>query len=269
MEARKWALILSFIAVSLVLVGLLVPQPASLEGLSVSSPLFWLSISLLALADSVNPCMISAMILMVATLVALGLERRSVVVRAALFTLTVFTTYLLLGVLLFYGYSYIYALSVAIGGFNVLKALLVLALLVGGLLNVRDALRGGKATLAIPESAKEKIKSLITYVSITATLLLAVFVTIVELPCTGIFYMGLIAYMHSVSENVFAILPVLAYYNVLFVVPETAITLFVWKGWDPSTLSGLYKKHRRAMRLLQGIIMIALAAIVWFLVRVG
>lgn len=269
MGAGKWALILIFTAVSLALASMLAPRPAGFEKLSVASPLFWLSVSLLALADSVNPCMISVMVLMVATLMALGLDRRGVVVRAALFTFAVFLTYLLLGVLLFYGYSYLYALSIAIGGFNALKALLVIALAAGGLLNIRDALRGGRAVLSIPESAKAKMKSLLTYVSITATLLLAVFVTIVELPCTGIFYMGLIAYLHSVSEDLLAVLPVLVYYNALFVVPEAAITLFVWKGWDPSALRGLYTRHRRAMRLLQGVTMIALAAIVWFLVGVG
>lgn len=269
MEAKWWVLILSFIAVSIVLFGILRPQQMQVQGLSMDSPLFWLTVSSLALADSINPCMISVMVIMVATLLALGLEHRAVVLRSVVFTFTVFLTYLLLGILLFYGYSYIYALSVAVGGFNVLKGLLVLALLAGGVINIRDALRGGQAVLSIPQSAKGTIKSLLTYVSIAATLLLAVFVTIVELPCTGIFYIGLIAYLHSVSRSLFSVLPVLVYYNILFVLPEILITLFVWKGVDPSILQEWYKKHRQAMRLLEGAVMIVLALLVWVFVRVG
>ncbi len=270
MEAKKWAVILSFIAVSVLAIGYFASGAnLDLKSMSMSSPLFWITLTLLAIADSVNPCMISVMVLMVASLAALGLERKDLIIRAAIFTLTVFVTYLLLGILLFYGYSYIYALSVAVGGFNILKALLVAVLIIGGIINIRDAIVGGHATLAIPDSAKPKIQALLTYVSVLATVLLATFVTIVELPCTGIFYIGLIAYLHSVSHSIVTLLPVLIYYNVIFALPEIIITLFVWKGIDPNTLKEWYGNHRRGMRLLEGLTMILLGLLVYFFVRVG
>ena len=270
MGAGKWVAALIFTAVSLLAVAYLVGEaPPDVRGMDLSSPLFWATLTALAVADSVNPCMISVMILMVATLAALGLDKRDLVVRAAIFTLTIFVTYLLLGILIFYGYSYIYALSVAVGGFKVLKAALVAVLVIGGLINIRDAIVGGRPTLSIPESAKPRIRALMTYVSVVATVLLATFVTIVELPCTGIFYLGLIAYLHSLSDSVLTVLPVLLYYNFLFVLPEIIIALFVWKGVNPDVLREWYARHRRTMRALEGAVMILLGLIVYLFVKVG
>jgi len=270
LEAKKWILILSFIAVSVLAVASFAPEAApNIEKMSMESPIFWITLTVLAVADSINPCMISVMVLMVATLAALGLERKDQVVRAAVFTVAVFTTYLILGILLFYGYSYLYALSVATGGLNLLKTFLAGILIIGGAINIYDAITGRQALLSIPAGAKPKIASLMKYVSVAATILLAVFVTIVELPCTGIFYIGLTAYLHSVSENVLTILPVLLYYNILFVLPELLITLFIWKGANPEALKEWYTKHRRAMRMIEGAVMILLGIVVYIFVGVG
>lgn len=270
MGTRVLIPILGFIAVSVLAVAYIVAGASpDIGGMRVDSPAFWVTLTGLAVADSINPCMISVMVLMVATLAALGLERGDQVLRAIVFTVAVFITYLLLGILLFFGYSYLYALSIATGGLNVLKAALAGALVAGGAINLYDAIRGGKATLSIPESAKPRISSLMRYVSILATILLAVFVTIVELPCTGIFYVGLIAYLHSVSEGVLTVIPILVYYNILFVLPEILITALIWKGVDPETLKNWHSKHRRAMRFVEGIVMMVLGAIVYIFVGGG
>ncbi len=261
---------IGIISIVIFLVLLSFPHISSLEGLETSSPfLFWLTVSGLALADSVNPCMISLMIIMLANLVALGLERKGLILKSSLFTIVVYITYLMLGLLIFLGYSYLYAFSISVHGFNILKILLISVLVIAGLINLRDALKAGKATFAVPEFAKEHIQSLLTYVSIIATILLAVFVTIIELPCTGIFYLGLIAFLHSAIKNFASAIFVLAYYNLLFVLPEIVITLFVWKGIEPKALYESYRKHRKIMRILEGIILIILAILVWFFVKVG
>jgi len=270
LEAKKWAVILGFTAVSVLAVAYLVSGSApEIESMDLGSPAFWITLTVLAVADSVNPCMISVMVLMVATLAAMGLGRKEQVVRAAVFTVAVFVTYLILGILIYYGYTYLYALSVAAGGLNILKTALAGILVIGGLVNIYDAIKGGRAVFSIPEAAKQTIASLMRYVSVVATILLAVFVTVVELPCTGIFYLGLIAYLHSISESIFVILPVLLYYNILFVLPEIIITLFVWKGLDPEIMKDWHKKHRRMLRALEGIVMVVLGVIVYFFVGAG
>ena len=230
---------------------------------------FWLTVSVLALLDSINPCMISVMIMMVATLAALGVDRRSTVLRAVLFTFVVFLTYLGLGVLIYFGYSYLEALAIAYGGFSLLKWGLVAVLLFAGLLNVQDALGLGGPSLAIPKRFTGCIQDLLTYVSLLATVLLAFFVTLVELPCTGIFYLGLIAYLHSSLRSFALALPVLVYYNILFVLPEIGITLAVWAGMGAERLKALYARKRKLMRILEGIALLLLAILLAFLVKVG
>jgi len=113
------------------------------------------------------------------------------------------------------------------------------------------------------------LKSLMTYVSIITTILLGAFVTVVELPCTGIFYIGLIAYLHSVTKSLLTLLPVLIYYNSLFIAPEVVITLFIWKGIKPKKVTEWHKKHRRSMRAVEGVTMIILGIIVYLFVKVG
>ncbi len=271
MEERKWIVLLSFIAVSIIVIGYYVSKAGfSLEGISLSSPLFWIIVTGLALADSINPCMISVMALMVATLASLGLEKRSILIRAIVFTISIFVTYLMLGILLFLGYSYVYGISKAAGAFNILKNFLVAILIAGGVINLKDAVFAReKATFAIPDKAKERLKSLMTYVSILTAILLGAFVTVVELPCTGIFYIGLIAYLHSVTKSLLTLLPVLIYYNLLFIAPEVVITLFVWKGIEPKKVTEWHRKHRRGMRVIEGATMIILGVIVYLFVRVG
>jgi len=133
LEERKWIALLSFIAVSIVVIGCYASKARfSLEGIGLSSPFFWIIVTSLALADSMNPCMISVMALMIATLASLGLERRSILIRATVFTISIFVTYIMLGVLLFLGYSYVYGISRATGGFNILKNFLVVILIAGG-----------------------------------------------------------------------------------------------------------------------------------------
>ena len=230
--------------------------------------LFFLIVSLLALADSINPCMISLMIIMIANLFSLGLDKKKILIRAAIFTIVVYLTYLALGILIFLGWSYLYAVSIAAQVFNILKLILVLVLFISGIINIIDAFRE-KAVFAVPESAKGKIQSLMVTISVIATILLAVFVTLVELPCTGIFYLGLIAVLHSIFKSLIKSLPILIYYNALFILPEILITLSVWKGAEYQTLYNFYREHRKGMRLLEGILLIVMALFVYLFVKIG
>ncbi len=227
-------------------------------------------VSALALADSINPCMISVMVMMIAGMVALGLERKGVVTRAAVFTLTCYVTYFVLGVAIYLAYSYLRFMAIALNGFNVMKALLVIALLIAGVVNVFDALKGKKSAFSIPDSAKNTIHRLMLYVSFTAVVLLAIFVTIVELPCTGLFYLGLISFLHSTSSSFGSVVMILIYYCFLFVLPEILITLLVYSGREPKAIyEKIYNKHRREMRFVEGIALIVLAILVWVFVSIG
>ena len=273
MKVWKIAVSLTMLAVLCIIIGIKtgildVEKMQLTKGMT--PEMFWVTITLLSIADSVNPCMISLMAIMVANLAALGMDKKGLFIRAVVFTITVFITYYTLGVAIYFGYSYLYTLSIALNGFNVLKAILVLALISSGLINIKDALTAKKSVFAVPESAKGMIEKLLTYFSIVATVLLAVFVTIVELPCTGIFYLGLMSYMHSMSFSLSKVLATLAYYNLLFVLPEMFITILVWKGKEPKAIyENIYKKHRKTMRILEGLVLIALGILVWMFVKVG
>ncbi len=263
---RKWALLLSFIAVSLLAAAFLAPQHIDLKGIYKNPFVFMLTVTILALADSLNPCMISIMVLMIATLTSLGLYRKDVVERAALFTAVVYVTYLTLGVLIFLGYSYLLATAAAKEFVSYLKLIIAGTLILAGVINVVDVFFKRKPTLAIPEGAKGRIQELLVQTSFLATILLAVFVTLVELPCTGIFYIGLIAFLRALHQSLLSVLPILVYYNILFVLPEIWIIVAVWRGIEVAALKKLYTERRDAFRLLEGVLLIVLALLVWWVV---
>lgn len=235
------------------------------------SPIQFITIvTLLSLADSVNPCVISLLTVMIATLASMSVSRKDIIIRAIVFTLVVFVTYFSLGLLIYFGYSFFYSISVASNFFHYLKIFLVSVLLIAGFINIRDAILDKKSIFSVPEFTKGAIKKLLTYTSLLATVLLAATVTLVELPCTGLFYLGLISFLHSVQQNFFSTLLILFYYNVLFILPEILIILLLVRGLEPKVIrEKIYKKHRRLMRFLVGLSLIGLAAVIWFFLRVG
>ncbi|MCX8190911.1 MAG: hypothetical protein N3D78_01855 [Candidatus Aenigmarchaeota archaeon] len=263
--------ILSALLIFLILTNLNFLKIEDLELSRDLSPIQFITIvTLLSLADSVNPCVISLLTVMIATLASMSVSRKDIIIRAIVFTLVVFVTYFSLGLLIYFGYSFFYSISVASNVFHYLKIFLVSVLLIAGFINIRDAILGKKSIFSVPEFTKGAIKKLLTYTSLLATILLAATVTLVELPCTGLFYLGLISFLHSVQQNFFSTLLILFYYNVLFILPEILIILLLVRGLEPKVIrEKIYKKHRRLMRFLVGLSLIGLAAVIWFFLRVG
>lgn len=225
-------------------------------------------ITFLSLADSINPCIISLLTIMIATLASMKLERREIIIRAVVFTFVVFTTYFFLGLLMYFGFSFIYAASIAANIFEYVKIIIAAVLIFSGIINLRDAILKKNSIFSVPKKAKGLIYKLLTYTSLSATIFLAVLVTMVELPCTGLFYMGLVSFLHSLRESIFITTLILLYYNLIFVLPEILIVLLVYKGLEPRGIyEKIYKKNRYIMRMVEGLALIALGIFIWLFLR--
>lgn len=229
-----------------------IPSPGFLSGLGdvAASDLTVPLVIVAGLADGINPCAFSVLIILLFTLAAAG-SRRNMVFVGASFIGAVFVFYFLSGMGLFYLIQSA-AISRAIG---IIAATLAFAI---GALSLYDGIRGeGRSALAIPESKKGMIDQYIRKGSVPAALILGVLVGMFELPCTGGIYLAilsLISNQMTLPEGI----PLLLVYNIFFVMPLILILCVVVMGLPLEHVERWRQEHRGAVRIIMGIVLIGL-----------
>ncbi len=212
-----------------------------------------------ALIDSINPCAIGVLILLVSIMVVYK-SKRDLLFYGFIYIFFVFLTYLLagLGILYFLSSIPLYIseyISIAVG------SLIVIA----GLIEIKDFFWYGQGiTLSIsPEKAKQ-IHEMTKKVTLPAMVFLGVFVAGVELPCTGGPYLAILVFL-SQNFNFTAFL-MLVLYNIIFVMPLVVILMMVYSGFKIQNLKRWKQNNRAYMRLATGIILIFLG---WLLILIA
>lgn len=214
-----------------------------------------------AAIDSINPCAIGVLILMISVVMAnRGSTARLLAVGGA-YIFAIFATYLIAGLGLVYFLSSIPIviaeyLSLAVG-------LLVIA---AGLFEIKDFFWYGRGfSLQIPHSAAKKIKKWSTSKkSIGGVMLLGVFVAGVELPCTGAPYLAIITILRT-NFNWAAFL-LMVVYNLIFVAPLIIILLMVAGGAKLSSVQKWKEDNKGIMRLCIGLLLVGLG---WLLILIA
>jgi len=238
------------------------PQPVSASGVSEKFSTSGLSMDLpkllavatgAAIVDSINPCAIAVLLILLMALLATG-ERGRALKTGLAFTASIYIVYFLFGLGLFHTLqisglsSWFYQV---LGGFAVLV----------GLLNIKDYLwyGGGGFVMEIPRSWRPRLKGLLQGVTSPAGAFLMGFaVCLFELPCTGgpyLFMTGLLA--QQVTQAI--AIPVLLYYNVIFVLPLIAIIAALYFGMSKIEEMEKWRTEKiRVLHLVAGLIMVAL-----------
>ena len=91
--------------------------------------------------------------------------------------------------------------------------------------------------------------------------MLGVLVGIFELPCTGGIYLAILGLM-SRSYTLMEGLPYLVLYNIVFVLPLVLILTLVAYGISPERANEWRVLHRRKLRLIVGLAMIAIGVVI-------
>ena len=190
-----------------------------------------LPIALAGLIDGVNPCAFTTLIFLLASLALAGRGRRDIVLIGALFTTSVFLTYLGIGCGLF---AVLRAAStVFIVSLGLRWALVgILAVFAGMSLYDYALIRQGRANqilLQLPSSLKKQIHATIrtrvrTAALAGSSLALGFLVSIFEFACTGQVYLPMLAYLVRIRGGATA-LALLLLYNLCFILPLLAVFL--------------------------------------------
>lgn len=207
-----------------------------------------------ALVDSINPCAIGVLILLIGTLIALSKNRHKMLLTGIIYITAVYITYFLAGIgLLLFIQRFNLAEPIGIG-----VGVLIILL---GLVEIKDFWWYGKGfTLAIPIKRSKQIKKKIKKITVPGAVLLGIFVAAVELPCTGGPYLAITALLSKIGFSP-KIVGYLLLYNFIFVLPLIVILFLVYFGISTKKLRKWKTKNRKWMRLFTGILMLILGVL--------
>ncbi len=213
-----------------------------------------------AAVDSINPCAIGVLILMISVLVGGQKSIKRLMLLGGLYIFSIYVTYLLAGLGLLYLLTVIplaitETISMVVGSFVVFA----------GIIEVKEYFWYGKGfSLSIPVVFTKKINDMTKNISVVGVILLGAFVAGVELPCTGAPYLAIISLL-SLNFNFQAFL-LLLFYNVIFVSPLVVILVLVATGLKLNMVKAWKQEARGAMRLAIGLSLIGLG---WLLILIA
>lgn len=213
-----------------------------------------------AAIDSINPCAIGVMILLVGLMISNQKLRSRMLFYGGLYIFAVFLTYLLagLGLLFFFASIPLIAaqyISIVVGG------LIVLA----GLVEIKDFFWYGQGiSLAIPSGRAKDIKRYMENISAWGVIFLGAFVAGVELPCTGGPYLAILLLLsHRFDLTAFLLLVL---YNIIFVMPLVLILGASMLGIKLSDMQMWKQANKANMRLGIGLLLVVLG---WMLILIA
>ena len=203
-----------------------------------------------AAVDAINPCAFAVLIILLSTILAAGSRRKALLAGLA-FSLSVFISYLLMGIGL---YS---AIQVANVTGIIYTAVAVLAIIVG-LFNLKDYLWYGKwFRMEVPMAWRPKMKLLLKGVtSVPGAFLVGILISLFLLPCTSGPYIVILGLLSETATRTSAI-PLLTLYNLVFVLPMILITLAIYFGFTTTLKAEEWRKRKlKVLHLIAGIIIL-------------
>jgi hypothetical protein len=232
------------------------------------------AISLAALADSVNPCAFATIIILVSMMSSAKRTRREIVAVCLSFTASVYLTYFAIGLFLWRVIAEINRR----GGWFLFAADLIYYAAFGlcavfALLSLRDAwllFRGREPeemALKLPAAFKTRINLAMARGVRASWLAAGVFtagvtVSFLEAACTGQVYLPTIISIARIGFwHSFAIL---AWYNLLFILPLLIIFGLVLWGTTSRQLGDFFKRNMAWSKVTLGMVFVAMGVVLWF-----
>jgi len=213
-----------------------------------------------ALIDSINPCAIGVLILLISVMITFR-TKGDMLKYGLIYIAAVYITYISAGLGILYFLSVI-PLTISEYISIIVGSLIVVA----GLIEIKDFFWYGQGiTLSIPAERAKQIHEMTKKITLPGIILLGAFVAGVELPCTGGPYLAILLVL-SQNFNIVAFF-MLVFYNIIFVMPLVVILFMVYFGYTKvQNLKRWKQANRTYMRLGTGILLIFLG---WLLILIA
>ena len=259
----------------------LVQQPVAAASDTVSGPInlrkvlgdkayswpFFIGTLLAGLADGVNPCAIATMIFLISFLATRKRKRTEVLLIGMTYTLTVFLTYLAMGLGLkgilehISGYHFI---SQIIRWSAFIVAVVIAVLSFKDAFTYHKTKKSDQITLQLPKAVKLRIHKIISgnlsgRSLIIGSIITGFLVTLLEAICTGQMYIPYIVVMTQQATLRITGYLYLIFYNFLFVLPLLIVMVLAYFGLKWNDLAKQTQKQMVLLKILLGLIMAGLA----------
>ena len=210
----------------------------------------------LALADSVNPCAIAVLTMVLVSILIQNPDKKKKVLQSGLaFTLSIFLGYLFYGTIIIQFFR-IFAEFLRTNAIYFYDSLAILAMILG-VLNIKDYFnyKQGSFATEMPLFLRPKVKKIIAKITTpTGAFVIGFIATLFLLPCTMgpyIIASGLLSKLGIIGA-----LPWLIYYNLIFIIPMFVIVLLVYFGFkNVEEVSGWKERNIKKLHLIAGILL--------------
>jgi cytochrome c biogenesis protein CcdA len=222
----------------------------------------FIGITFLALADSINPCAIAVLTMILIAIMTQNPDKRKKILFGGIaFISSVFIAYLVYGLIIIQFFQ-TFAIFMRENSTYIYNSLAIIAMLIGAL-NIKNYFMYKKGSLAteMPIFMRPTVKKIIKNIASTkGAFAIGFIVSLFLLPCTMGPYIvasGLLAKFGTLVT-----IPWLLYYNLLFVTPMIIIVGLVYWGFTKvNDVSGWKERNIKLLHLISGILL--------FLVGVG
>ncbi|MDP2598314.1 MAG: cytochrome c biogenesis protein CcdA [Candidatus Liptonbacteria bacterium] len=211
-----------------------------------------------AIADSINPCAFSILIITIALLVSMGKLRSGILKIGGAYIFGIFAVYVLIGL------GILQALHIFNTPHFMAKVGATLLIVLGGINVINDFFPSFPIKLRSPQVAHSKIAILMEKASIPTAFLLGALVGLCEFPCTGGPYLMVLGLLHDNATFVSG-LGYLVVYNLIFILPLVVILLIASEKTLLGKVQEWKKAENRNMRLWGGIAMVLLGFLIFAL----
>ena len=213
----------------------------------------------LAATDSINPCALAVLMILIGSIMSNNLEDRLRALKSgAAFIAGIFLSYLSMGVLLVFGIKEFQKMT-SIGFESVYLFFGSFAVLVG-LLNLKDGISHGFGgfVMEVPYSWRPKMKSYLKKVTGPAgAFITAVIVSLFLLPCTSGPYFVAGGILSGTAWN--TAIPLLILYNLVFIAPMVLILGGLYYGvTEIEEIKEWREENIEKLHLIAGLVLITL-----------
>ncbi|MEI7690590.1 MAG: cytochrome c biogenesis protein CcdA [bacterium] len=210
------------------------------------------------LIDSFNPCAISLLLIYISMLFTLGKTRKEVYGFGFFYILTVYITYLLIGMGLLKA-------SVAFTLYPISKVVAILVIIFG-LFNIKEYFWPGRRfSIRIPLSVRGMVSKYAFEATTLSAIIVGFLISVYEFPCSGGIYLAIVGLI-SHQKTFWSGLPYLLLYNFMFVLPLIIVFFVATNKVFVEKMINIQEKHGRKLHLVLAVTMILLGVFILILV---
>jgi cytochrome c-type biogenesis protein len=209
--------------------------------------------------DSFNPCAISLLLIYISMMFTLQKDRKEIFAFGLTYVISIYLTYLLIGLGLFRAGSLFTTYPISKIG-----AVLVIFF---GLMNIKEYFfPNAPFSIRIPLKVRAIVSKYAYQATIASAVIVGILIGLYEFPCSGAIYLAVISLLSS-KTSFFVGLSYLLLYNLMFVLPLVLIFVAATNKLTTEKYINLQEKHGRKLHLILALAMIVLGIVILFLVR--